>query len=200
MNISNKSTYDKIAVRWTNERKTAFVSNLIIDFANKIKVGGKILDIGCGGGVPNASYLCNKAFELTGIDGSENMIDIAIENIPNSVFEVCDVIEYKPATSFDGILAWDSLFHLPYANQHDIYSKIYGWLNNGGWFLFSHTAVDGEIIDEMFDEKLYYSGLSTDVVRQLLIDAGFKITMMTEDYKERDMDKALVVQCQKIEK
>ena len=197
--ISNKNSYDKIAFQWTDERKKSFVSKLVIEFANKVKPGGKILDMGCGGGIPNAAYLCDKGFSLTGIDASEKMIHIARDNkIRNAIFEVGDILEYKPTDTFDGILAWDSLFHLPYERQHDIYQKISNWLNDGGWFLFSHCGEDGEIIDDMLGEKLYYSGLPKDTVRQLLTDAGFEIEMIIEDYKERDMEKALVVMTKKI--
>ena len=51
----------------------------------------------------------------------------------------------------------------------------------------------------MFGERFYYSGLSTNTVRQLLTEAGFIIEIIEEDYKERDMEKGLVVLCQKVE-
>ena len=192
--ISNKDSYDKIALRWTDERKESFVSKLVIEFANEVKPFGRILDIGCGSGIPHAAYLCDKGFSLTGIDASEKMIDIArTNNFRNAIFEVCDVLEYNPPGTFEGILAWDSLFHLPYHQQDGIYQRIADWLNKGGWFLFSHRGADGEIIDDMFGEKFYYSGLSTNTVRQLLTDAGFEIKIMIEDYEERDMQKGLVV-------
>ena len=81
-----------------------------------------------------------------------------------------------------------------------IYKKISDWLIDGGWFLFSHSGVDSEFIgEEMFGERFYYSGLSTNTVRQLLTEAGFIIEIIEEDYKERDMEKGLVVLCQKVE-
>jgi hypothetical protein len=127
------------------------------------------------------------------------MIHIARNHkIRNAIFEVCDILEYKPTGTFNGIIAWDLLFHLPYERQHDIYQKISNWLSEGGWFLFSHRSADGEIIDDMFGEKFYYSGLSTNTVRQLLTDADFEIEMMIEDYKERDMEKGLVVMTKKV--
>jgi len=63
--------------------------------------------------------------------------------------------------------------------------------------LFSHGDVDGELVDDMMGVELYYSSLPVDAVPELLTDAGFKIERMTKDYKERDMEKALVVLCQK---
>lgn len=114
----NKKSYNKIALEWTEDRKNYFVSNLIIDFANKVNPAGEILDIGCGGGMPNSKYLSERGFRLTGIDAAEKMIEIAKESkIPNATFELCDFLEYSTTKTFDGILAWDSLFHLSYERQ-----------------------------------------------------------------------------------
>jgi len=49
----------------------------------------------------------------------------------------------------------------------------------------------------MFGEKFYYSGLSTNTIRQLLTEAGFIVEVLEEDYKEQDMQKGQVVLCQK---
>jgi methylase of polypeptide subunit release factors len=66
--ISNKNSYDKIIFQWANDREKSFVSTLVIEFASKEKPGGRILDLGCGSGIPNAAYLCDKGFSLIDID------------------------------------------------------------------------------------------------------------------------------------
>ena len=98
--ISNTNSYDKIALQWTDDRhKYSFVSNLIIKFANKVKAGGTILDVGCGSGVPNAAYLCDKGFSLKGIDVSEKMIQIAREQkISHALFEVSEMFDINLLT------------------------------------------------------------------------------------------------------
>jgi len=42
-----------------------------------LKSGAKILDLGCGMGQPIAEYFINKEFEVTGVDNSWNLINIA---------------------------------------------------------------------------------------------------------------------------
>ena len=49
----------------------------------------------------------------------------------------------------------------------------------------------------MYGEKFYYSALNTADVQTLLIKAGFRIENLWEYFKERDMDRDLVVLCQK---
>jgi 2-polyprenyl-3-methyl-5-hydroxy-6-metoxy-1,4-benzoquinol methylase len=58
----NKSSYNKIAREWSNKRKESFVSSLVIDFANKTKPKGHVLDVGCGTGLPLAKYLSDRGF------------------------------------------------------------------------------------------------------------------------------------------
>ncbi|HMQ63008.1 MAG TPA: class I SAM-dependent methyltransferase [Flavilitoribacter sp.] len=192
--ISNKNAYNKIAGQWAENRRRSFVSRLVTDFGARLAPGARILDLGCGCGIPNAEYMSQRGFSVTGIDAAAEMIRIAEGlQLPNARFEVCDILEYDGGEPFDAILAWDSLFHLPYAAQAGIFRKIGKWLNAGGLFLFSHSGVDGEITGEMFGESFYYSGLSTDAVRRVLAEAGFEIEMLAEDYRERDTHKGLVV-------
>ena len=41
-----------------------------------------ILDIGCGSGIPIADYLIEKSFQVTGIDGSQELLNIAKKKCP----------------------------------------------------------------------------------------------------------------------
>ena len=192
--ISNKNAYNKIAGQWAENRRRSFVSRMVTDLGDRQGPGARILDLGCGCGIPNAAYLCDRGFRLTGIDAAENMIRIAEGlHLPDARFEVCDILEYEDGEPFDAILAWDSLFHLPYEVQNTVFLKIVAWLKPGGLFLFSHSGADGEITGEMFGETFYYSGLAADVVRRLLEESGFEVETLVEDYRERDTDKGLVV-------
>ena len=53
------------------------------------------------------------------------------------------------------------------------------------------------MVDDMMDVELYYSSLPVDAVPELLMGTGFTIERMKKDYKERDMEKALVALFQK---
>ncbi|MDR0321112.1 MAG: class I SAM-dependent methyltransferase [Treponema sp.] len=80
----NKESYNKIAEQWAEDRSRISVSKLVVDFSQKIKQNGNILDIGCGTGYPIAKYLCDKGFFVTGIDISENMLKKAGEQEINN--------------------------------------------------------------------------------------------------------------------
>lgn len=158
--MDNKVSYDKIAEQWTTVRKDMQVSKLVIDFAKQVKPNGSILDIGCGSGLPITKYLCDKGFAVTGIDYSDKMIEIAKKSSIPANFILSDFFDFTISEKFDGIIAWDSLWHIAKSKQESIYPKISNLLKPNGLFLFTHGNVDNEHIDTMMGEEFYYSALS----------------------------------------
>lgn len=195
----NKNSYNNVARKWVEKRKKTAVSKLVIDFADKVVTKGKILDIGCGSGVPIATYLSERGFSVTGIDFSDEMINLAqLSNIPNTQFVNSDFLNFETIEKFDGVIAWDSLWHFPKDKQRNIYPKIGNLLRSGGYLIFTHGNIDGEHVDSMFGEPFYYSSLSKDVVFSILIENGFEIRYAYENFVEENSHRAFVVLAQKI--
>lgn len=193
----NKDSYNKIAPEWTKIRNQSFVSKLVMDFADKIIPQGKVLDIGCGSGYLS-KYLSERAFQITGIDVSEKMIEIAkSQNIPHAGFVVSDFFDFLSTAKFDGIIAWDSFFHFPKKKQEVIYYKAESLLNSGGYLLFTHGNADDEHIDEMMGEPFYYSSLSKDRVCKILTRLGLDIEYVQENFTEKDSHRDLVTLAKK---
>src|SRR5437773_36989 len=65
--------------------------------------GARILDLGCGPGVPTARRHAEQ-FDVTGVDISERQIEAAREAVPSGRFIIADMtdIEFSPA-SFDAV-------------------------------------------------------------------------------------------------
>lgn len=195
----NEQSYNKIANQWAEYRHRSFVSQLVIDFADKVITHGKILDIGCGTGYPLTHYLSEKGFSVTGIDVAENMIRIAQSlQIPHTQFSICDFFKFTTEEKFDGVLAWDSFWHFPKDRQAHIYIKAGHLLNAGGYLLFTHGDTDDEHTNPMMGESFYYSCLPKEVVCQILEDNGFEIIYAYKDYKERNTDRGLVILAKKL--
>lgn len=50
-----------------------------------------------------------------------------------------------PAQSFDAVVAFYSIFHLPKEEQGIMIRKISGWLKKGGWVLLNFGTEEGEL-------------------------------------------------------
>lgn len=175
MSALNESSYDKISEQFLFSREKSQVHQKVIEFANNLDKHCKVLDIGCGGGVPNSKYLTEKGLIVTGIDISKNLLSQALKNVPNATFLMSDITQFHTQDTFSGIIAWDSLFHLEYSEHESVFRKIYNLLKPGGLFLFTHGGTEGEILGEMHGEQFSYSSLGPVKTKTLLEEIGFKI-------------------------
>jgi len=87
-------------------------------FCKSIKPNDTILDLACG----PANISCNiinqlPNVQITGIDLSEKMIEVAKQKIPSGNFFVNDIIHFKSDKPFDAIILG---FALPYLNKIEI--------------------------------------------------------------------------------
>lgn len=184
--ISVKNAYDRICETWDDARRKRPVDKCIVDYADKLKKGSHILDVGCGSGYPIAEYFSYRGFVVRGIDISENMIKKAKSlNLANAAFEVCDFLDFVSEEKYDAVVAFDSLFHVEYSRQKYVFKKAAELLKSGGLFLFTYGKKDGEIAGEMFGEKFYYSSLDFEETKDCLVKNGFEIVEFTLDYKEK---------------
>jgi 2-polyprenyl-3-methyl-5-hydroxy-6-metoxy-1,4-benzoquinol methylase len=193
----NKESYNKIAEQWVESRNQSKESVMVHKFGELIKKKGSILDVGCGSGIPIARCLLNKGFDVTGIDVSEKMIGMAKQNFNTVPFSLADINDYEPGKLFDGIIAWDSLFHLSPGLQHKAYRKVYSLLTDGGHFLFTAINMDGETVEDMFGALFSYGGIEKEKLKTMLKEIGFKFILVEEDYIEGDMNRDIVAILQK---
>ncbi len=194
----NKNSYNKIVEQWQEVRDTAEINTPILEFAKKLPHHSQVLDIGCGTGKPIAAFLASKEFYVTGIDVAEKMIEKALEfHLDNSEFINIDFQHFETPKKFDGIIAWDSLFHLPKEAQLDVYDKIADLLKPNGYFMFTHGTIDSEHTNPMFGENFYYSSLEKNKVLQLIHKAGMELIKTWENFKEGKDERDWIVLARK---
>lgn len=198
--IDNGKSYDLIADEWQKFRNTTTINKCIVDFAEYLSPCGHILDVGCGTGYPIAQYLAERNFYVTGIDISQQMINKAQQlQLKNATFFKCDILDFSTEILFDGVIAFDSIWHISKNKQPNVYKKIASLMKSGAFLLFTHGNRNGETIGTMFDQEFYYSALDTEEVTALCSKAGLKIVSMTENYREQTTgERDLLVIAQKI--
>ncbi len=69
-------------------------------------------DLGCGSAEPIARYFIEKGCNLTGVDSSPALIGICKSRFPDQEWIVNDMRTLSLDRRFDGIRAWNSIFHL----------------------------------------------------------------------------------------
>ena len=151
----------------------------IDNFMLNINKGAKILDAGCGSGEA-MKYMANKGMEVTGVDFSSEMLNIAKQrhNINNVTCE--DICKFKTNEKFDGIFCRYMLFHLPTQNLKKVIKNFYNMLNDGGklCIISDLTDLKGE---QMLDEelspgnKIYYNFIDLDELKEILLKEKFNI-------------------------
>ena len=139
--------------------------------------GGRVLDLGCGSGLPVARDLAALGHSVVGVDGSMQQIVRARRNVPAAKFIEADMCEVEFETgSFDAIGAFYSITHVPPAQQGDLVSKIALWLRPGGTLVASFAAGEaGEWIGEWLGTTMFFGHCSEDLTLRCLHDAGLKV-------------------------
>lgn len=182
---SVESSYDAIVDQWNNFCKKRTINKCIVDFTKKINKNANILDVGCGTGYPISAYLSNNGFHVTGIDISSKMIEKAKQlNLSNATFYKKDLLNFETNEQYDAIIAFDSLWHIDYNFQKNIYQKLANLLKKDGLLLFTHGKENGEIVSTMFDKKFYHTAIDLEELKNILHQNNFEILNCIENYAE----------------
>lgn len=104
---------------------------------NHLLPGSRILDLCCGTG-QLAQLLTERGFQVTGVDGSEEMLAYARENAPKSTFILADARDFDAGTGFDmAVSTFDSLNHVMNLGELSlVFTHVIQTLRPGGIFIF----------------------------------------------------------------
>ncbi|ENU29207.1 hypothetical protein F991_02934 [Acinetobacter sp. CIP-A165] len=175
--------YKKHGRAWTERRGNHLYEKTWLDqFLALIPPHSQLLDLGCGSAKPIAAYLIEHGHQITGVDASDAMIEMAQSNFPEQRWIQQDFRHFNVDQKFQGILAWDSFFHLTHDDQRKMFASFTHHARTGTVLMFTSGPAHGEAIGEMFGEPLYHASLAADEYRTLLEQHGFEvINMVAED-------------------
>lgn len=142
-----------------------------------LPAGVPLLDLGCGNGLPSTARLAEH-FQVTGVDASAGQLARARRNVPGATFIQADMAEVVfPAATFQAVVAYYSIIHLPREEHAALFCSIAIWLQPGGWFVCSlgAGASDGGIEPDWLGAPMYWSHHDADTSRRLIEAAGLEV-------------------------
>ena len=166
--------YDKVAERYL-ESKDETTLIFAKELEKHLEPGAKVLDAGCGPGIPIVKYLSEK-FEIFGIDFSAKQIELARKLVPNAKFKKADLISpgFENET-FDGIICMYALIHVDRKKHLEILKEFYNLLKSPGYLMICMGLEDFEGEEEYLGTKMYWSHFGRNTNLELLKKAGFEI-------------------------
>jgi cyclopropane fatty-acyl-phospholipid synthase-like methyltransferase len=134
--------YDAISERYRDDQGGPDVERArqygewLDELASVLPVGARVLDLGCGCGLPAARMLVDHGFEVTGVDISGVQVERARVLVPQGRFLQADVATWDAeAASFDAIVSLYVLIHVPLEDQVGLFPRMARWLVRGGYLL-----------------------------------------------------------------
>ncbi|HEV7860909.1 MAG TPA: methyltransferase domain-containing protein [Pyrinomonadaceae bacterium] len=183
--------------RWEGEGMDEDTRRQFCDFANMavtlaLPTGSRILDVGCGSGWLS-EYFARLGYDVTGIDISPALIEMArerLQNVPYGVdretplryrFLAHDIESALLDETFDAIICYDALHH--FEDERAVLRNLAAMLEDGGTLFVlegerppAGSATEKELRGVMMEYETLESPFSRDYLRALLVQHGFAIT------------------------
>jgi len=168
--------YDQIAQDYYSNRDINKFNSELESFSKLIPKDGRVLDVGCGAGIPTVKFLSEKGIKVTGIDISETMLKLARKNVPQAEFIKMDANHLEfPENSFDGIISVYTLFHIPRKKHLNIFKQFFRILKPEGILMINSGLSGSEGVSNFFGVPMFWSNYSPKETLELVQKAGFSI-------------------------
>lgn len=171
--------YDSIAAKYLAARNESHPNDveLLQELIQRLPQGAKVLDAGCGSGIP-ATRILSQSFDVIGVDFSEEQIRLARRLVPEAEFICQDITELDfPDESFDAICSYYTIIHIPREEHRSLLQSFYRMLKASGLVLLCMGAGDlpEDIDEDWLGTRLYWSHFNAETNLKMMADCGFQI-------------------------
>jgi len=161
--------YRRRGLAWARARGERLTEAAWLDrFLGILPPRPAILDLGCGSGDPIGRYFIDRGCGLTGVDTSSDLLAICLSKFSQAEWRLADMRTLSLGRAFDGILAWDSFFHLDHDDQRAMFPVFRAHADPGAALMFTSGPAHGVAIGELEGEPLFHASLGPDEYRDLL--------------------------------
>ena len=155
--------YNQNAMSFVQGTKDVDFKIIQENFIKRVPEGSNILDFGCGSG-RDTKYFLEQGYQVTAIDGSEELCKIASEytgiQVKQMLFQ-----ELNEINVYDGIWACSSILHLPIKELELVLKKIAIALKENGvlYTSFKYGTFAGE------RNGRYFTDMTENTFKELLL-------------------------------
>ena len=146
------------------------------ELVSRLQEGGRVLELGCGAGVPDTQRLAAR-FRVTGVDVSTEQVRRARIAVPDAQFILADftALELEPE-SFDAVVSFYAFNHVPRELLAPTFVRIHRWLVPGGLLMTALGTSDTEgWTGDWLGAQTFFSSFPPETNTRLVRDAGFEI-------------------------
>lgn len=170
--------YNKIAGKYNRQRKIYQSKPLLLKFLKYIPKNSKVLDLGCGAGIPVSKFLADNSCKVVGIDFSDGMLKLARKNVTSARFLRMDMTKIKfKENSFNGAVSFYAIIHIPREYHQKIYKNLHKIIKPNG-VLFANasgTSTWEETAKDYMGVPMFWSFYHPKKTLKLISNAGFQI-------------------------
>lgn len=141
----------------------------------------RVLDLGCGSGLPTAKQLLDAGIEVVGTDESPVMLELAEVQAPGGTYLLRDLRDLTDLGEFDAAVAFFSLIMLRKADVPPLLRRLRAQLRGPKLLQISMVLGDFDEFPIMFlGVPVQVCAYPPDDLRQLLGEAGFEVLDLRE--------------------
>jgi SAM-dependent methyltransferase len=176
--------YDLIAEWYASDRTHHTGVPEVTNLAASLPRAARVLDIGCGNGIPITRTLLDAGHHVVGLDSSVEMLARFRTNLPHTPVirgrvQACAFADQ----TFDAAVAWGVMFHIDQTEQIKAIASVSRVLRIGAPFLFTAGDVEGpDPVEGTMDGVLFrYFSFSVENYRRVLGEHGFTLVDVHAD-------------------